>query len=371
MKKKSYIISLFLFLILNSVFTETPQIQYEVIKSCEFTYYPYLHDTILKILNTGEILQNNGEYRVSIDNENDNKLFIRLVDNNDLKGCIDSENIKIAENDQTSIALKNRNWVAKYAVEALAKKDINIVFENEGNVPRYASTNPTDFGDFKPWQQYMNIPTLSITNVDINIKFSIDRYLGVFTKINNEEYLSYSLSVWNYVGGKYLENIRQGETYKLTFKLDGDYLDLYVNNQFLITFVDVDKRISEQYLNFVKSKSYSLDNITWPRHADGTCDYDGSSTAKKISLSSTNVSVNKTMSVSENLKLRSGEATSSNVLTVMSAGTKVKILELGKAENIDGIKSNWVKVEVISGNDRDGNKLKSGMTGWCYGGYLE
>ena len=55
----------------------------------------------------------------------------------------------------------------------------------------------------------------------------------------------------------------------------------------------------------------------------------------------------------------------------MSAGTKVKILELGKDETIDGIKSNWVKVEIISGNDRDGNKLKVGMTGWCYGGYLE
>ena len=84
-----------------------------------------------------------------------------------------------------------------------------------------------------------------------------------------------------------------------------------------------------------------------------------------------NITQNKIMIVNENLKLRSGEATSTQVLTVMSADTKVKILELGKSETIDGISSNWVKVEIISGNDRDGNKLKSGMTGWCYGGYLE
>lgn len=77
------------------------------------------------------------------------------------------------------------------------------------------------------------------------------------------------------------------------------------------------------------------------------------------------------MSVKEKLKLRSGEATSSNVLNIMDAGTKVKVLKLGKSETIDGINSNWVKVEIISGNDRDGNKLKSGMTGWCYGGYLQ
>ena len=78
------------------------------------------------------------------------------------------------------------------------------------------------------------------------------------------------------------------------------------------------------------------------------------------------------MTVTENLKLRSGEATSTQVLTVMSAGTKVKILELGKAETIDGISSNWVKVEVQAGaKDRDGKVIKAGTVGWCYGGYLK
>ena len=88
--------------------------------------------------------------------------------------------------------------------------------------------------------------------------------------------------------------------------------------------------------------------------------------------SSTNVSPNKTMLVSENLKLRSGEATTSDVITVMSVGTKVKILELGKAETIDGISSNWVKVEVQSGaKDRDGKTITKGTVGWCFGGYLK
>ena len=93
--------------------------------------------------------------------------------------------------------------------------------------------------------------------------------------------------------------------------------------------------------------------------------------SKRAEKNITNVTPNKTMTVSENLKLRSGEATTSEVLTVMSAGTKVKILELGKAENIDGINSNWVKVEVQSGaKDRDGKTIRTGTVGWCYGGYL-
>lgn len=78
------------------------------------------------------------------------------------------------------------------------------------------------------------------------------------------------------------------------------------------------------------------------------------------------------MLVNENLKLRSGEASSIQVLVVMQAGTKVKILELGKAETIDGISSNWVKVEVQKGaKDREGKPIKSGTVGWCYGGYLK
>ena len=78
------------------------------------------------------------------------------------------------------------------------------------------------------------------------------------------------------------------------------------------------------------------------------------------------------MLVTENLKLRTGEATSTEVFAVMSAGTKVKILELGKEETIDGISSNWVKVEVQTGaKDRDGKPIKAGSVGWCYGGYLK
>ena len=84
-----------------------------------------------------------------------------------------------------------------------------------------------------------------------------------------------------------------------------------------------------------------------------------------------NAALKKTMSVKENLKLRSGEATTTSVLAVMSAGTRVKILRLGKQATIDGITSNWVQVEVQAGaKDRDGKAIAAGTTGWCFGGYL-
>ncbi|MBQ4496469.1 MAG: SH3 domain-containing protein [Spirochaetaceae bacterium] len=91
----------------------------------------------------------------------------------------------------------------------------------------------------------------------------------------------------------------------------------------------------------------------------------------KSAASKTNVAVNKEMSCADNLRLRSEEATSSKIITTMAKGTKVKILKLGKAETIDGINSNWVQVEILSGaKDIDGKTIKPGTIGWCYGGYL-
>lgn len=158
----------------------------------------------------------------------------------------------------------------------------------------------------------------------------------------------------------------------LKFKFDGDYLYVYKDKKLVFELVKTNDNTQNQIMNFYLRKPYDLSKVTWPRHADGTCDYEDTSSVKINTTQNTNVSPNKTMLVTENLKLRSGEATTSEVLTVMSAGTKVKILELGKAENIDGINSNWVKVEVQSGaKDRDGRTIRAGTVGWCYGGYLK
>ena len=163
-----------------------------------------------------------------------------------------------------------------------------------------------------------------------------------------------------------------GSVINIKMLFDGDYMNVYSSNDVLLfSGALMDSEFKKQMENLFRKDTCDLSKVTWPRHADGTCDYEKGKTLVAPSSSATNVNVNKTMVVKENLKLRSAEATSSNVLNIMAAGTKVKIIELGKVETIDGINSNWVKVEIISGKDRDGNIIRSGTTGWCYGGYLE
>ena len=200
-----------------------------------------------------------------------------------------------------------------------------------------------------------------VINKNIEIQFK--------ESVNNDEFNdSFSSLKW--------ELVRKNKVNTFYFRFDGDYLYIYLNGEtdkdLFATFVNMNDKTFSEFKNLIANNKCDLSNITWPRHADGTCDYEDVSSVKTVSTPITNVAKNKTMLVSENLKLRSAEATTSDVLTVMSAGSKVNIVELGKAENIDGINSNWVKVEVLSGaKDRDGRAIRAGTVGWCYGGYLK
>ena len=283
---------------------------------------------------------------------------------------------------------KGKNYIACYCVEALYRDDISIVFEYEGNIKKIIEENSKkmDFPE-NEWFEYMqpvllrNIDSyLIITGFDDSLLYDVT---FIVEKIDTKNIYTFTKRIWDTIEKISSEKInflstklKKYEEDILNYKIDGDYLYFYRNNQLLMSFVNVSEDLITKYKNFVQNNTYSKDDITWPRHADGTCDYDGSkktvSTQTQKATPSTNVAQNKTMTVKENLKLRSAEATTSDVLTVMSAGTKVKILELGKAENIDGINSNWVKVEVqAEAKDRDGRTIRAGTIGWCYGGYLK
>ena len=79
----------------------------------------------------------------------------------------------------------------------------------------------------------------------------------------------------------------------------------------------------------------------------------------------------KTAVVTENLRLRTDDKTTAEVVTTLAAGTRVKVLAPGREDTIDGIASSWVQVSVLDGaKDKDGNAIEAGTVGWLFGGYL-
>ena len=155
--------------------------------------------------------------------------------------------------------------------------------------------------------------------------------------------------------------------YSLYFRFDGEYLYIYLEDgkTLYATYCAYDESEVQALQEAIRTNEFDMTKITFPYHADGTCDYEsgGGVPGKKI--------VNGVYRAKENLRLRAKEDISGEIITTMQAGTYVRILSLGKEETIDGITDNWVEVELQFGaNDTEG-KLIHGEVGWCFGGYLK
>ncbi len=146
-------------------------------------------------------------------------------------------------------------------------------------------------------------------------------------------------------------------------KIDGDYLILSDSQLFKSKFIycKVNKKIIREFVKFLNDEYYDYSSISWPCHADGTCDYETT-----VRLQS-----GKRYRASDNLRLRSSGSTAGKPVVTIGKGTQVKVIAVGAEQTIDGITSNWVQVEVQAGaQDRDGKPIAVGTVGWCFGGYL-
>ena len=155
--------------------------------------------------------------------------------------------------------------------------------------------------------------------------------------------------------------------YSLYCRFDGDYLYLYLEDgkTLFATYCAYDDAEEEALYNAIRTNEFDMTKITFPRHADGTCDYEsgGGVPGKKI--------VNGVYRAKDNLRLRETGSISGKAITTMQADTYVRILSLGKEETIDGITDNWVQVETLFGAIDTEEKLIQGEVGWCFGGYLK
>ena len=156
--------------------------------------------------------------------------------------------------------------------------------------------------------------------------------------------------------------------YSLYFRFDGEYLYIYLEDgkTLYATYCAYGFSEYEVLEEAIKNNEFDMTKFTFPRHGDGTCDYEsgGGVPGKKI--------VGGIYRAKDNLRLRATGGTSGKATTTMQAGSIVFILSLGKEETIDGITDNWVQVEVQwdDSKDLECNKLY-GKTGWCFGGYLK
>ena len=155
--------------------------------------------------------------------------------------------------------------------------------------------------------------------------------------------------------------------YSLYFRFDGEYLYIYLEDEKTLyaTYCAYDGLEEDALYEAIRTNEFDMTKFTFPRHADGTCDYErgGGVPGKKI--------VDGLYRAQDNLRLRETGSTSGEIITTMKADTYVIILSLGKEETIDGITDNWVEVETLIGSKNLEGDLIPGEVGWCFGGYLK
>ena len=166
----------------------------------------------------------------------------------------------------------------------------------------------------------------------------------------------------------------EGGTYRLTLKIDGDYMDVFVDDdgQLVATLIGVDDYFATAVEDFFHDETKAdLSRIIWPRRADGSMDFpppEGASLTfraddKERGELAEPIRPRDRQSRSQTtdrLRVRENPDASSAIVTTLDTGTEVQVLETGNLETIGGITAPWVK--VLSAN---------GFTGWAFSGYLE
>ena len=261
----------------------------------------------------------------------------------------------------------NGIWVVSYIFDILKSNSVNTLLEYE---PFWQTEWKTSIGE--DWKDDYFPSYIIITDNYIYISSYATgyRFYLIQNDMKNNRCKCYSKDkfVHGQVSAKndFLTKLEGKEKENFYFKIDSDYLSLYIEDEKqekLNTFVKIQdyKEIEEKIHLIIRGEKIDLSRVTWPRHADGSCDYE---TAVQLQSG-------KGCRASDNLRLRSSGSTAGKPVVTIGKGTQVKVITVGAEQTIDGITSNWVQVEVQAGaKDRDGKAIAAGTTGWCFGGYL-
>lgn len=194
--------------------------------------------------------------------------------------------------------------------------------------------------------------------------------------------------------------IKKGNEYFLKIIFDGDYFDFYIDDIFIHKFCRINKETLEQYENLIKDGKCDLEKVTWPRHADGTSEFDDKIISPEPIITEEDLENFETEQKLKNAQkekliieetphiiiyksvrgLKNGviqkeaeifEEPGKFKIITATPGTEVKILKIGKEDTKDNIKSNWIKVKVTKNAKSIIGVDMKGVTGWIFGGYLK
>ena len=171
-------------------------------------------------------------------------------------------------------------------------------------------------------------------------------------------------------------------------------MNFYIDDIFVHKFCIMDTETLTNYSSLIVNGECDLAKVSWPRHADGTSDYDEKilipepfliddviPTQNKIEKSILQQkNDNKIETVIIDVKnIQQGIINQKFGIYMRPKGlqiseinpvAKVKIIEIGPDDTIENIKSNWIKIKITNKVLNSRNENCKGATGWIFGGCL-
>lgn len=213
--------------------------------------------------------------------------------------------------------------IPEYYLEVLSKKNLAMIFEKQ---PLWLKTleecksgmyGPDSLEDFFHPEEYFLSNTIvsfsqhnfymvkNIETIDDCKMLTLLRYRDSLDEAMNED--AYSDIYKKYQKDAYI---------KLFVQFDGDYVDLLINSKdnFMGRYIIAPDVLCEQIHEFMATKDIDLSKVTWPRHADGSSDFDDKIDPPLIRFSENNKAGNVTVNASENQGMEESKTASATEL---------------------------------------------------------
>ena len=314
----------------------------------------------------------------------------------DTGGGISSDYLKIVGSEQlpdyalykNSKGNDNPRWIPIWYFEALEKEDRDIIVLNEPKRTEWDA-------DAVVSQWYYDIPQL-LSIVLSNCGFMVHSPLLVqntgflISKINDAGNGKYEIAAypsttdsddqneWK-TGSENFPHLTSGEPVSFIFEINGKEMKIYngETGKLCLDLIQMPAKWVALYEDFIRTNTIPaglyLSEEYLKRKNGGSI---GDNVHVMEDVAETAVpkpasAIGKIAAVTENLRLRTDDKTTAQVVTTLAAGAHVKVLAHGREDTIDDIASNWTQVEVLGGaQDKDGNSIEAGTVGWLFGGYL-
>ncbi|MDR0320550.1 MAG: hypothetical protein LBI28_03535 [Treponema sp.] len=212
-------------------------------------------------------------YRIILQTEDGKVGWLAL----DAVSVVDS---KILPNEIT-----NSEWTLSYYLDVLNSGNRETLFTYEpfwrDNYYKYKDMNAMYPGDEKIWYESAEYPTV----FDFKTIYNVIRDLsnGNFYELINGK-ISESNGMFSCtivcthkrvsLGGTGLErHFPLNEKGTMALRLDGDYLDVYINDNKMFTLIKLSEDMRTQYRSLMSNNTCDLTRIVWPRRANGSMDY--------------------------------------------------------------------------------------------------